>query len=203
MVSRWWLAAGGRLRLCARCSWPLQRPSHRRGPIDCCMAFSYYNRLNRKAKRIYDRSDAVHTIRLNAPAKLLPLVHNLKDALGTEEQRRTLLATRTLLSALNEDLRTPPVKVKVLAARPHAHWGELHGLYIGRDGRKRAEITVWMRTAKRRQVVAFRTFLRTILHEWCHHLDFELLALEESFHTEGFYKRESSIFHQLVEKPSK
>ena len=61
-----------------------------------------------------------------------------------------------------------------------------------------AQVTVWMRTAQRRRVVAFRTFLRTLLHELCHHLDYELLGLEDSFHTQGFYKRESSLFHQLV-----
>ena len=37
-----------------------------------------------------------------------------------------------------------------------------------------------------------------LLHELCHHLDYELLDLEESFHTEGFYKRESNLFHQLM-----
>ena len=55
-----------------------------------------------------------------------------------------------------------------------------------------------MRTAQRKQVVAFRTFLRTFLHEIGHHLDYELLELEETFHTEGFYKRESSLFRQLM-----
>jgi len=31
------------------------------------------------------------------------------------------------------------------------------------------------------------------MHELCHHLDYESLRLPESFHTEGFYKRESSV----------
>ena len=55
-----------------------------------------------------------------------------------------------------------------------------------------------MRTARRYQVVRFRTFLRTLLHERCHHLDSELVALPDSFHTEGFYKRESRLLRQLV-----
>jgi hypothetical protein len=55
-----------------------------------------------------------------------------------------------------------------------------------------------MRTAQHKRTVAFRTFLRTLLHELCHHLDYELLKLEDSFHTEGFFKRESSLFKQLV-----
>jgi hypothetical protein len=55
-----------------------------------------------------------------------------------------------------------------------------------------------MRTARYKKVVAFRSFLRTILHELCHHLDYEFLELADSFHTEGFFKRESSLFKQLI-----
>jgi hypothetical protein len=54
-----------------------------------------------------------------------------------------------------------------------------------------------MRTVARKQVVAFKTFLRTLLHELCHHLDYELYRLPETFHTEGFYKRESSLYYQI------
>ena len=90
------------------------------------------------------------------------------------------------------------MRLRVLAVRPASDWGELHGSYERAEGRRWATVTVWMRTAKRRRVVAFRTFLRTLLHELCHHLDYELLGLEDSFHTEGFYKRESSLFNQLI-----
>ena len=34
-------------------------------------------------------------------------------------------------------------------------------------------------------------------HELCHHLDYELLRLPDSFHTDGFYRRESSLLRQL------
>jgi hypothetical protein len=57
--------------------------------------------------------------------------------------------------------------------------------------------------AQRKQVVAFRTFLRTLVHELCHHLDYELFKLAETFHTEGFYKRESSLVNQLAGPPPK
>ena len=36
-----------------------------------------------------------------------------------------------------------------------------------------------------------------------HHLDYELLELDDSYHTQGFYKRESSLFGQLVPDPSR
>src|SRR5918912_1433718 len=88
------------------------------------------------------------------------------------------------------------VRVQVLAARPHARWGELHGLYTVTRG-QRPTIQLWMRTAKQKRVVAFRTYLRTLLHEVGHHVDYALLRLADSFHPEGFYKRESSLFYQL------
>jgi hypothetical protein len=55
-----------------------------------------------------------------------------------------------------------------------------------------------MRTVAQKRVVAFRTFLRTLLHEVCHHLDYTYLRLPDSFHTQGFFQRESSLFYQLV-----
>ena len=88
----------------------------------------------------------------------------------------------------------------MLERRPHNDYGELHGLYepVERT-RPRAKIYVWMRTAKRQQVVAFKTYLRTLIHEFCHHLDFEYYKFEDSFHTKGFFQRESSIVKQLYE----
>jgi hypothetical protein len=90
------------------------------------------------------------------------------------------------------------VTVRVLAVRPSNHSEELHGLYEYGGGRQQPVISVWMRTAQRRQVVAFRTFMRTLLHEVVHHLDYQLLRLEDSYHTQGFYKRAESLYRQLL-----
>lgn len=162
------------------------------------MVFAYYNRLTRAQKRIYEKSDQVTAIPLPQPASLYPLIDALAEALEREDRRKTQAVSQALVSALTARLRVPPVEVEVLAKRPSRTWGELHGLYTPAEDGVPAQVTVWMRTAQRRRVVAFRTFLRTVLHEVCHHLDYELLGLEESFHTQGFYKRESSLFHQLV-----
>ena len=162
------------------------------------MPFAYYSRLTRSQQRIYRRSDEIATIPLPQAAPLHPLVEELAEALKNEDRRKIEALSQELISALTARLKVPPVQVEVLSARPSKDWGELHGLYTPAEGRKPGRVTVWMRTAKHRRVVAFRTFLRTLLHELCHHLDYELLGLEETFHTEGFYKRESSLFHQLV-----
>jgi uncharacterized damage-inducible protein DinB len=159
--------------------------------------FGYYSRLSRVQQAVYRRSDEVTQVRLRRPAELQSLVAALEAALRSESRENTRAASARLVRSLTDDLGIPAVQVEVLAARPHARWGELHGLYEAPRG-ARPRITLWMRTAKQRRVVAFRTFLRTLLHEVGHHLDYTFLKLRESFHTEGFYKRESSLFYQLV-----
>src|SRR5262245_10234664 len=161
------------------------------------MPFAYYARLNRTQQAIYRRSDSVAEIPLRSPAALHPLVSALEQALVSENRAATQAASDRLVRGLTDALAIPPVRVEVLAARPHAQWGELHGLYTAERGRA-PRIQLWMRTAKQKRVVAFRTFLRTLLHEVGHHVDYALLALPDSYHTEGFYKRESSLFYQLV-----
>jgi hypothetical protein len=161
------------------------------------VTFAYYARLNRSQQAIYRQSDGITEVRLRRPDALRPLVDDLAAALAGESREQTQEATERLIQGLGAELGLPSVRVEVLAARPHARWGELHGLYTAERDR-RPKIQLWMRTARQRRVVAFRTFLRTLLHELGHHIDYTLLQLRDSYHTEGFYKRESSLFHQLV-----
>lgn len=163
------------------------------------MPYAYYAKLKSRDKATYRKSDAVAELPLPNAESLKPLVRALEVALATEDRPTVEHATRDLGGAILTNLKTPPVRIKVLAARPSKSWGELHGLYEPREGRAAATISLWMRTAYHKKVVAFRTFLRTLLHELGHHLDYELLKLEDSFHTEGFFKRESSLFKQLVD----
>ena len=163
------------------------------------MPFAYFERLTRRQQAIYRESDAVSAMPLREPERLRPLVTELGRALESGDRRLTESATQLLATALARALGVPPVRVKVLAARLHARWGELHGLY--ETAKRRGEpplITLWMRTARQKRVVAFRTYLRTLLHELGHHLDYTRLRLGDSFHTQGFYQRESHLFHQLV-----
>ena len=163
------------------------------------MPFAYFARLSRRQQAIYLRSDAVAGVALPDAARMRPHAQALAAALAGGERAAVEAAAQRLALGLAHALGTPPVRVRVLAVRPHARWGELHGLYEpARRPGTAPLITLWMRTAKQRRVVAFRTFLRTLLHEVGHHLDYTLLGLGESFHTQGFYQRESHLFHQLV-----
>jgi len=162
------------------------------------MPFAYYDRLSPARKRIYRRSDAIETLDLPPEVRGGPLVAALRAALEQDDRRAVQAAGQGLIDALTRGYRVPPIRVRVLAQRPSDDTGELHGLYEPEDGATPARITVWMRTAQRTQVVKFRTFLRTLVHEVCHHLDYELFELPETFHTEGFYKRESSLAKALL-----
>jgi hypothetical protein len=165
------------------------------------MPYAYYAQLSKANKAIYRQSAAIETIPLENAKRLRPIVRVLEQQLALEQRSGIEATVRELCRRLLEDLDTSPVTVKVLAARPSHDWGELHGLYEPAEGRRRARITVWMRTAQQKKVVAFKAFLRTVLHELCHHIDYELFGLEDSFHTEGFFKRESSLFRQIMAKP--
>jgi hypothetical protein len=161
------------------------------------MPFSYFERLSPARQRIYLRSDAIDKVDLPQGASLERLIQDMEVALRTENRGEAERFAQTLLNDLTARLKVPRVRVRVLSVRPSGNWGELHGLYEPFDDGTPPLITVWMRTVARKQVVAFKTFLRTILHELCHHLDYELYKLPETFHTEGFYKRESSLYYQI------
>ena len=49
-----------------------------------------------------------------------------------EERAATERASQELVRGLTDAMGLPAVRVEVLAARPHARWGELHGLYTAR-----------------------------------------------------------------------
>ncbi len=162
------------------------------------MVFAYYQRLSAARKRVYEKSDAIAHVPLGDTAPFAPIVGALESALAAAHRDDAEAACNALCAQVVSALRRPGVRVRVLAQRPSHDWGELHGLYEPAGGGKRARITVWMRTARHRRVVAPRTFLRTLLHELCHHLDYEHFELAESFHTQGFYRRESSLFRQIT-----
>jgi hypothetical protein len=166
------------------------------GRYESRVPFAYYDTLSRRDQAIYRQSDAVAAIPVEGARELAPVVEALRAALVRDDVRAVATASAEIAGRISRVLGAPAPVVEVLAVRPSREWGELHGLYT--QEADAALIRVWMRTARHARVVAFRTFLRTLLHELCHHLDFEVLGLSRSFHTEGFFKRESSLFRQLV-----
>jgi hypothetical protein len=158
---------------------------------------AWYRRLSPPLRRIAAASDRVPALPLRAGPTLRDGVAALPALLATGHAADVQLQAQRISDGICAALGVAPVRVRVALRRPPLRGGELQGLYTPANGRGRDVITVWMLTAKRGQVVAYRTFLRTLLHELCHHLDYTFLRLRDSLHTQGFYQRESSLFHAL------
>jgi len=161
------------------------------------MAFEYFDRLPKRHQATYRRSDAVATVRLPDAAGLAPILEALRTGLAADDDDAVQAASRALVDGACARMSVPPPTVRVLSKRPSDATSELHGLYE-READGTALLRVWMRTAALERPAAFKTYLRTLLHELLHHLDFELLHLDETFHTEGFFRRESDLARQLL-----
>jgi hypothetical protein len=161
------------------------------------MPFPYYDNLSPARKRIYRKSDSIEGIPVEDPGQIHPIVVKLKKALEENKRREVAKHSSRICRLVCDGLGVETLKVKISTKRPSDEVQELHGLYEWIEG-ETPVLTVWMKTAVKGQVVAFKSFLRTVLHELCHHLDYTFFELEESFHTEGFFKRESSLYRQIV-----
>lgn len=160
--------------------------------------FSYYKKLSTKDKKTYDESDQISFLKIPQVEKFRPYLAYLAQSLDKENKSSIEDASAKVALGLCRIFNVSGVQMKVLSARPNDHTGELHGLYQREIQSKKSTITLWMRTAKRKQVVSFKTYLRTLVHEVLHHLDFTYFNLGESFHTQGFYQRENSLYKQLI-----
>jgi hypothetical protein len=148
-------------------------------------------------------SDRLQMLSLPADGRLAALATMIETGMRAG-------ATRDVATACNEFLRTavdfyrvPECAVRVLAARPlrvrERSTIELFGDYHP----DRRLIRVWMRTAVRKDITSFGTFLSTLCHEFCHHLDFHRFPFGNSWHTRGFYQRVALLYHHAKGTPVK
>ncbi len=155
---------------------------------------AWYRRLPPTLQRVAAASDRVSSLAYRPGPLVVQAVSDLPATLATGNVVAVQLLAQRIADGVCTGFRVLLVRVRVAERRPHNARGELHGLYEPATPPARDTITLWMYTAKRAQVVAARTFLRTLLHELCHHLDYTHLHLRDSLHTQGFYQRESSLF---------
>ncbi len=175
------------------------------------MSVDYFTSLSKKQQSAYRASDAAGEIVLPASAyeglktrttRLRGTLSMATQSLDGGELSAVEGASRDLVRGVCEALKVSVPEVRVHEVRPRGAYGELHGLttrwtHRQGTGEDKTRIEVWMKTAIGDHVVAFKTFLRTLCHELVHHLDYALLKLEDSLHTEGFFRRESGLMRQL------
>jgi len=161
---------------------------------------AFFYRLSSRAQRTYLKSDTVERYYVPSDAARNSL-DALMRVLETGNPAACTTSARALASEICRGLATAPVSVEVRGVRPRNQRGELHGLFYPYDPRMRRPpyIVLWMRTGHRHDVVKPKTFVRTLMHEVGHYLDYALLRLEDSYHTQGFFKRESSLVRALFD----
>ena len=148
-------------------------------------------------------SDRIKTLDLPQDGRLLEIAQSIESAMKDETSVAVRRACAEFLGAASEFYKVSECGVRVLAARPlrvREHWStELFGDYDPET----MLIRLWMRTAVRKEITSYGTFLSTLCHEFCHHLDFQRLKFLDSWHTRGFYERAAALYHHARGTPLK
>jgi hypothetical protein len=140
-------------------------------------------------------SDRIKTLDLPQGGRLLTISQFIESAMRGRTTADVRRACAQFLDVASDFYKVPNCGVRVLAARPlrvRENWSsELFGDYTPQT----MLIRVWMRTAVRKEITSFGTFLSTVCHEFCHHLDFQRFGFGDSWHTRGFYERAAALYH--------
>src|SRR5213082_3202609 len=149
------------------------------------------------------QSDRMRTLDLPQDRTLLAIAKSIESGMkagSSADVRRSCAEFLDFAAAFYE---VPSCGFRVLAARPlrvRENWAsELFGDYHPET----MLIRIWMRTAVRKEITSFGTFLSTLCHEFCHHLDFQRFRFPDSWHTRGFYERAAALYHYARETPPK
>ena len=149
-------------------------------------------------------SDEGRALGLPPDDRLQMLSVSLEAALKTGAIPPVRLLCEKFLTIAADFYKVERTPIRVLAARPvrsrEGGWGyELFGDYDPET----ALIRVWMRTAVLKKVTSYGTFLSTLCHEFCHHLDYKLFGYRDTWHTRGFYERAAALYHHARGTPAK
>jgi hypothetical protein len=151
----------------------------------------------------FQESDWLTRLDLPDDECLPEIAKSIESAMKTEEIAGVRRACSEFLKAASQFYGVPECNVRVLAARPlrtREQWTtELFGDYTPET----MVVRVWMRTAVRKEITSFGTFLSTFCHEFCHHLDYKKFGFADSWHTRGFYERAAVLYHHARGTPQK
>ena len=151
----------------------------------------------------FDQSDRMKSLDLPGDPLLTTIAASIQSAMERGKAADVRRPCAEFLARAAEFYKVPQCSIRVLAARPlrvRENWTtELFGDYDPGT----LNIRLWMRTAVRKEVTSYGTFLSTLCHEFCHHLDFHLFKFEDSWHTRGFYDRTAVLYHHAKGTPLK
>jgi len=149
----------------------------------------------------YERSDLMTKLVVPEDYRLRALALQIETALSSGATASVKAACAEFLTEAAQYYEVPPPKVRVLAARPLRVYERGATELFGDYDPVTAVIRVWMRTAVQRRVTSFGTFLSTVCHEFCHHLDQRAFGFPGTPHTRGFYQRTAVLYHHCRGTP--
>src|SRR5579863_2805124 len=146
-------------------------------------------------RKLFVDSDRLRDVPLPDDGRLVKVAAAIELAMKTEDTNTVRQVCADFLGRASDFYEVSQCSVRVLAARPlrvrEHSTTELFGDYHPDT----MQIRVWMRTAIRKDITSFGTFLSTLCHEFCHHLDFLKFGFGDSWHTRGFYERTAALYH--------
>ena len=137
-----------------------------------------------------------------------------RPTVGERELTRNLIASTSadereslgqkLLDNICRSLNIPRTRLRVFEKRqPHKlRGGKLAYKLYGTYNCETAVIEIANLTSVRKQVVAGKTFLDTLIHELMHHIDRKFLRIPSTPHSPGFYKRIEDLKTKLMRTKS-
>lgn len=154
--------------------------------------------FTRAEKKSYEISNRVLSVDFRVTPAMRQKVGDLAIWLAAGDKSKVRGATQAVIGLLCEAARVPQTRFELLESAPAQFRGDkavvkLYGL-CAPDG----TISLAFRTAVRRQVIAFKTYLNTLAHEFMHYYDARRLELDASFHTRGFYERVRHLVGRLA-----
>ena len=124
--------------------------------------------------------------------------HYTKKLLTSTDASERQVLGQGLLEEMSRSLSIPVPQLTVNDKRQN------HSLKDGKLKRKvygtykAGKIVLSNKTAIREATLAPKTFLDTLIHEFMHHYDYEVLKFPVSLHTAGFYYRLGDVMKKLI-----
>ena len=156
------------------------------------------------SKARFAESDRLRTLAVPKDDRLRAVAKSIASAMANGATSSVRQGCTEFLSIASDFYRVRQPAIRVLAARPlRVREGGSAIELFGDYNPNTMLIRLWMRTAIRKQITSFGTFLSTLCHEYCHHLDCRLFGFPESWHTRGFYGRTAALYHHARGTPVK
>lgn len=103
-----------------------------------------------------------------------------------------------LSNSICSDLRISTIPVFFEGIQPHnTRESRINRKTLGNITSNSSRIKIYKYTAARKQQLAPKTAIATLLHELNHHIDYQIFNLSQSLHTKGFYMRLSHLENTL------